>query len=50
MTNRHLLLSFRLDGLNKPKISEIKIDFAAKRNKNVEGRSATSSKYERTMG
>ena len=50
MTNRHLLLSFRLDGLNKPKISEIKIDFAAKRNKNVEGRSATSSTYERTMG
>ena len=50
MTNRLLLLSFRLDGLNKSKISKIKIGFAAKWNKNVEGRSATSATYERVVG
>ena len=50
MTNRHLLLSFRLDGLNKQKIRKIETKFPPKLNKNVEGRSATSSTYERVMG
>jgi len=39
-----------LDGLIKPKINPIANEFAEIYNKNVEGRSATSSTYERAMG
>jgi hypothetical protein len=36
--------------LNKPKIDKDEINFLLDWNKNVEGRSATSSTYERVVG